>query len=126
MAMIGPVKAEHRLTVFGNRALRGWFGPERQEITGCWRKLHDVEFYNLFSLSDIIRVMKSRRMRWVGHVARMGVMINGYIYLARKLDRLEYLGVDGRILLKLSLKKYDMGVWIGFIWLRIGLSAELF
>jgi hypothetical protein len=58
--------------VFENRVLRGVFGPERDEVTGEWRKLHSGELRNLYSSPDIIRQMKSRRMRWAGHVARMG------------------------------------------------------
>jgi hypothetical protein len=63
---------EHRLRVFENRGLRRIFGPKRDEVTGEWRKLHNEELHNLYSSPDIIRLVKSRRMRWVGHVARMG------------------------------------------------------
>jgi hypothetical protein len=52
--------------------LRRIFGPKRGEVTGGWRKLHNEEFHNLYSSPSIIRMMKSRRMRWAGHVARMG------------------------------------------------------
>ena len=48
------------------------FGPKRDEVTGEWRKLHNEEFSDLFSLPNIVRVVKSRRMRWAGHVARRG------------------------------------------------------
>jgi hypothetical protein len=58
--------------VFENRALRRLFGPKRDEVTGEWRKLHSEELHNLYSSPDIIRQVKSRRMRWAGHVARMG------------------------------------------------------
>jgi hypothetical protein len=58
--------------VFENRVLRRIFGPNRDEVTGEWRKLHNEEFHNLYSSPDIIRKVKSRRMRWAGHVARMG------------------------------------------------------
>jgi hypothetical protein len=54
-----------------NRVLRRIFGPKKEDVTGEWRKLHNEEFHNLYSSSDI-RQMKSRRMRWAGHVARMG------------------------------------------------------
>jgi hypothetical protein len=53
--------------VFENRVLRGIFGPRRDEVTGGWKKLHNEELHNLYSLPDIIRMMKSRRMRWAGH-----------------------------------------------------------
>jgi hypothetical protein len=58
--------------VFENRVLRGIFGPKRDEVTGGWRKLHDEELNNLYFSPSIIRVIKSRRMRWAGHAARMG------------------------------------------------------
>jgi hypothetical protein len=63
---------EHRLRVFGNRVLRRIFGPKRDEVTGELRKLHNEELHTLYSSPDIIRQVKSRRMRWAGHVARMG------------------------------------------------------
>jgi hypothetical protein len=58
--------------VFENRVLRRIFGPERDEVTGEWRKLHNEELHNLYSSPDIVRQVKSRRMRWAGHVARIG------------------------------------------------------
>jgi hypothetical protein len=57
--------------VFENRVLRRIFGPKRDEVTGEWRKLHNEELHNLYSSPDIIRQVKSRRMRWAGHVARI-------------------------------------------------------
>jgi hypothetical protein len=62
---------EHRLRVFENRVLRKIFGPKREE-DGSWRKLHNDELYDLYSSPNIVRVIKSSRMRWAGHVARMG------------------------------------------------------
>jgi hypothetical protein len=58
--------------VFENMVLRRIFGPKMDEVTGEWRKLHNEELHNLYSSPDIIRQIKSRRMRWAGHVARMG------------------------------------------------------
>jgi hypothetical protein len=58
--------------VFENRVLRIIFGPKRDGVTGGWRKLHNEELHNLYSSPSINRIIKSRRMRWVGHVARMG------------------------------------------------------
>jgi hypothetical protein len=58
--------------VFENGVLRRIFGPRRDEVTGDWRKLHNEELHNLYSSQSIIRMTKTRRMRWAGHVARMG------------------------------------------------------
>jgi hypothetical protein len=66
------LKEERRLRVFETRVLRRVFGPKRDEVTGEWRKLHNEEPNDLYSLPSIVRVVKSRRMRWAGHVARMG------------------------------------------------------
>ena len=57
--------------MFENRVLRRVFGPKRDEVTGEWRKLYNEELRDLYSLSNIVRVVNSRRMRWAGHVARM-------------------------------------------------------
>jgi hypothetical protein len=59
--------------VFENRALRNIFGPKREEVSGDWRRLNNEELYNLFTSQNIIRVMNSRRMRWAGYVAYMGI-----------------------------------------------------
>jgi hypothetical protein len=66
------LKEEHRLRVFDYRVLRRIFGPKRDEVTGEWRKLHSEELHDFYSSRDIIRQVRSRRMRWAGHVARMG------------------------------------------------------
>jgi hypothetical protein len=57
--------------VFENRVLRRIFGPKRDEVTGEWRKLHNEVLHDLYSSPSIIRIIKSRRMRWAGHVARL-------------------------------------------------------
>jgi hypothetical protein len=64
------LEEEHRLRVFENRMLRRIFGPKREE-DGSQRKLHNDELHSLYSSPNIVRVIKSRRMRWAGHVARM-------------------------------------------------------
>jgi len=65
------LREEHRLRVFENRVLRRVFGPKRDEVTGEWRKLHNEELSDLYSLPNIVRLVNSRRMRWVGHVVCM-------------------------------------------------------
>jgi hypothetical protein len=64
--------------VFENRVLRRIFGPKRDEVTGEWRKLHNEELRDLYSSPTIIIIIKSRRMRWAGHVARIGEKRNAY------------------------------------------------
>jgi hypothetical protein len=64
--------------VFENRVLRRVFGPKRDEVTGEWRRLHNKELDDLYSSPNIIRVIKSRRMRWAGHVACMGEKRGAY------------------------------------------------
>jgi hypothetical protein len=65
------LREEHRLRIFENRVLRKTFGPKREDDES-WRKLHNDELHSLYSSPNIVRVIKSRRMRWAGHVARMG------------------------------------------------------
>jgi hypothetical protein len=74
---------EHRLGVFENKVLRKIFGPKREE-DGLRRKLHNDEIHSLYSSLNIVRVIKSRRMRWAGHVACMGVGTNVYRVLVRR------------------------------------------
>jgi hypothetical protein len=78
--------------VFENRVLRRIFGPKRDEVTGKWRKLHIEELHNLYSSPNIIRQIKSRRMRWAGHVARMGEERNVYRVLVGKSEGKRPLG----------------------------------
>jgi hypothetical protein len=66
------LREERRLRVFENRVLRRIFGPKRDEVTGEWRKLYDEELHGIYCSSNMVRVIKSRTMRWAGHVARMG------------------------------------------------------
>jgi len=116
------LREERRLRVFDNRVLRRIFWPKRDEVTGEWRKLHSEELNVLCSPPNIVRVIKSRRMRWGGHVARMwkGEACTGYWWgnLAER-DHWGDPGVDGR-LLRWIFRKWDVGVWTGSSWLRIG------
>jgi hypothetical protein len=86
------LREEHRLRVFENRVLRRIFGPMRDEITGEWRKLHNGELHNLDSSPDVIRQIKSRRMRWAGHVARVREGRNVYRVLVGKTEGKRPLG----------------------------------
>jgi len=65
------LREERKLRVFENMVLRRMFGPRRDAVTEEWRRLHNVELNDLYSSPNIVRVIKSRRMRWAGHVARM-------------------------------------------------------
>jgi hypothetical protein len=78
------LREEHRLRVFENRTLRRIFGPKRDEVTGGLRKLHNDELRNLYTSPNIITMIKSRWMRWAGHVARMGKKRNAYRILVGK------------------------------------------
>ena len=73
------LREERRLRVFENRVLRGLFGPRRDEVTGEWRKLHEEELNDLYSSPNIVRVIKSRNMRWAAYVARLGERRGVYI-----------------------------------------------
>jgi hypothetical protein len=75
---------EHILGVFENRVLRRISGLKRDEVTGEWRKLHDEDLHDLYSSPSIIRIIKSRRLRWAGHVAPMGEKRNVYRLLVGK------------------------------------------
>ena len=95
-----------------NRVLRGIFGPKRDEVTREWRKLHNEEFNDLYSSPNIVRVIKSRRMRWKRHVERMG---RGEAYTGfwwgdlRETDHFGGPGVDGRIILRWIFRKWGLG-----------------
>jgi hypothetical protein len=86
------LREECRLRVFENKVLRRIFGPKKDEITGEWRRLHNKELYALYSSPNIIRVIKSRRLRWVGPVARMGERRGAYRALVGKSEGRRPLG----------------------------------
>ena len=94
------------------------FGPKRDEVTGEWRRLHNEELYNVCSSSNFIRVNKSRRMIWAGHVAwveRGEVSTAFWRKSLRQGDHFQDLRVDGRTILKWIFKKWD-GAWTVLIW----------
>jgi len=99
------------LRVFENRVTWKIFGPKTDEVTGEWGGLHNEEFYDLYSLPNIIRVVKSRRMRWAWRVAcmvdRRGAY-RGLVRDGRERDHLVGIGVDGRLILKCVFKS-EMG-----------------
>jgi hypothetical protein len=78
------LREEHRLRMFETKVLRRIFGPKGDEVTREWRKLHNEELRDLYFSPSIIRIIKSRRMRWAGHVARMGKKRNAYRLLMGK------------------------------------------
>jgi hypothetical protein len=97
------LKEVHVLKVFENRLPKRICGSKREEVAGGWRRLHNEELHNLYASSNIIKVIKSRRMRWVEHVARMGDMRNSDNTLVGKPEgksHLEDLGVGGRKILE--------------------------
>jgi hypothetical protein len=104
--------------VFENRVLRRIFGPKRDVVTGGWRKLHNEKLHNLYSSQSIIRIIKSRRMRWAGHVAQMGEKRNVYKLLVRKAEGKRPLGRTRRRWIdniKMDLLEIGLSVveWIG-------------
>ena len=103
--------------------MRRIFGPKRDEVKNEWRKLHNEVLNDLYSSPNIVRVIKSRIMRWAGHVARMG---RGEAYTGlwwRNLRERHHLGdpgIDGRKILRWIFRKWGVGTWTGSSWLRIG------
>jgi hypothetical protein len=86
------LREEHRVRVSENRLLRRIFGPNRDEVTGDWRKLHIEQLHDLYSSPSIIEMVKSRRMRWAGHVAQLGEKRISYRLLIGKPEEERPLG----------------------------------
>jgi len=109
--------------VFENNVLRRIFGPRSDAVTGDWRRLHNEEINVLYTSPNILHVIKSRRMRWTGHVARMGEergRIGSWWGNRRERDNWRDLGVDGWIILRWISRRWDVGMWTGLGWPRIG------
>jgi hypothetical protein len=110
------LREELRLRVFEKWVLRTIFGPKRDKVIGEWRKLHNEELNDLYSAPSIVRVIKSKRMRWAVHVVCMG---RGELYTAfwwgnlREREHLRDPGVDGRIILRWNFAKWDVEAWTG-------------
>ena len=102
--------------------LRRTFGPRRDAVTWEWRRLHNEELNDLYSSPNIVWEIKSRRMRWAGHVARMGEergCIGSSWGNRREVDHWRDLGVDGWIILRMMFRRWDVGIWTGLGWPRI-------
>ena len=108
-----------KLRLFENRVWRRIFGPRSEEVTGEWRRLHNEELNDLYCSPNIVRVIKSRRISWAGHVARMGEergCIGSWWGNRSEGDHWGDLGLDGRIILERISRSWDVGVWTGLGW----------
>jgi len=116
-----PLREERRLKVFENRVLRKILGPKRDEVTREWRELHNEELNDLYSSPNIVLVIKSRRMRWAGHVVCMGEGRGMYRVLVGKTDgkRPRHRWEDN-----INIDLQEVGVWTGSSWLRIGTGGR--
>jgi hypothetical protein len=115
------LREEHKLRVSVLRIFR-------DEVVGGWRKLHFEDLRHLYSSLSIFRIIKSRRMRWAGHMAQMGQKRNVYRLLVGEPEGRSPLGRSRRRWIdniKMDLVELNEVVWIGLVWLRIGVSGEL-
>jgi len=117
---------ETKLRVFENTVLRRIFGPRRDEVTGEWMRLHNEELNDLYSSPNIVRVIKSRRMGWARHVARMGEKrgcIGSWWRNRSEGDHWGDLGVDRWIILGWISRRWDVGILTGLGWPRVGMGG---
>jgi hypothetical protein len=108
--------------------LRRIFGPKKDEVTGEWRRLHNEELNDLYSSPNALPVIKSRRMKWAGHVARMDEGIGAYRILVGRPEGRRPLGRPRRRWednIKMDLQEVGWESWTGLIWLRIGTGGGL-
>jgi len=116
------LREEWKLRVFEIMVLRRIFEPRRDDVTGVWRRLHNEELNDLYSSPNIVRVIKSRRMRSAGYVALMGEErgCTGFWWGNRREgDHWGDLGIDGWIMLGRISRRWDVGIWTGLGWPRI-------
>ena len=112
--MVADTEEERGLRVFENRVLRRIFGPKKDEVTRKCRKLHNEELNDMYCSPNIVRVIKSIIIRWAGHVACMGrgEACTGFcLGNLRERDHWGNPGADGRIILRWTFRKWDVGVW---------------
>jgi hypothetical protein len=110
--------------VLENRVLRRIFGPKRDEGTGEWRRLHNEELNDLYSSPNIIRVIKSRRMRWTRHVARMGEKTGAYRILVGRPEGRRPLGRPGRRWEdNINMDLQEVG-WVGMDWIELAQDSD--
>ena len=116
------LREERKLRVSENRVMMRIFGPRRAEVKGELRRLHNEELNDLYSSPNIVRVIKSRKMRWAGHVARMVDESGLYRILVGKPKGRNHWGdqsVDGRIILERISRRWGVCIWTGLGWSRI-------
>jgi hypothetical protein len=112
------------MRVFENRVLRRIFGPKRDDVTGDWRKLHNDELHNLYSSPNIIRIIKSRRSKLAGQLARMGETKNAYRILVGKPERKRPLGRPRSMWvenIKMGLREIG---WDGMDWIELAQDRD--
>jgi len=122
------LREERKLRVFKNMVLRRIFGPRSDEVTGEWRRLHNEELNDLYCSPNIVRVIKWRRMRWAGHVARMVEKRGVYRVLVGKPEGKRPLGRSRRRWVdNISTDIQEVGCgymdWIGLAWTRIEIGG---
>ena len=119
--MVAEIAGGKEAEGFENMVLRRIFGSRRDEVTGEWRRLHIEELNDLYFSPNTVRVIKSIRMRWAGHVARMVEESGVYRVLVGKPEgknHLGDLGVDGWIILGWISRRWDVGIWTRLGWPR--------
>jgi hypothetical protein len=117
------LREERRLRVFENRVLRRTFGPKKDEVTGEWSKLRNEELHDLYSSPNTVWVIKLRRMRWAGHVARMRERRGVYrVFMGKREGRRSLIRPRHRWEdnIRWISSKWNVGAWTGSSWLRIG------